>query len=129
MTLLTDDLITKYFNQFRLDVLDKLDHNEFILLFLKFKFSAGSYKTLGPLQKINKGDFDDLLTLYKTILENKSAEYHNTPITRIIFSYIRIPSDKLKSDNSKITDTKKNKKVESYKLYGYNFPSTMDLSQ
>jgi hypothetical protein len=93
------------------------------------KFHSGSFKTLGPLQKIQKGDFDDLLILYKSILESKDDQYHTTPITQIIFSYIVIPSDKLQSEKSKIIDIQKNKKVETYKMFGFKFPSTMDLSQ
>jgi hypothetical protein len=92
------------------------------------KFHSGGYKTLGPLQKVKKIDFDDLLILYKTILENKGEDYHLTPISHIIFSYLLIPSENLKSNKSKITDNKKNRKVDTYKLFGYNFPATMDLT-
>jgi hypothetical protein len=81
------------------------------------------------MQKINKSDFEDLLTLYKTTLEIKDESYHISPITQIIFSYIIIPSDKLISGKSKLIDNKKNKKVETYKMFGFKFPSTMDLSQ
>jgi len=126
--LLTDDLITLYFNQFKKEVLNNLNDNDFFLLFLKIKFHEGGFKTLGPLQKINKSDFDDILTLYKTILESKDEYYLTTPITLIVFSYITIPSDKLTSNKSKITNIKKERKVDTYKLSGYNLPATMDLS-
>jgi hypothetical protein len=45
--LLTSDLITFYFNEFKKAVLDNLKDNDFILLFLKMKFHSDSFKTLG----------------------------------------------------------------------------------
>jgi hypothetical protein len=116
--LLTNDLISLKFNEFKKEILDNLNDNDFILLFFKIRFIDGAYKTLGPLQKIQKSDFDDLLLTYKTILESKDKHYHTTPIDKLIFAYIVIPAEKLQSNNSKLSKPKDRAKVNTYKMFG-----------
>jgi hypothetical protein len=108
-------------------VLDLLNDNQFILLFLKIRQGKGKYKTLDPLQKIKKSDFDDLLNRYENILDIKDEQYHITPIDQLIFSYIIIPADKLKSEKSVISNGEDNKKVEAFKMHGWKLPGTVDL--
>jgi hypothetical protein len=67
------------------------------------------------------------LLLYETILESTDDYYHTTPINQIIFSYILIPENKNYIKESKISDISKNKKIAKFKLYGFNFPTTMNL--
>nr|YP_009522488.1 RNA polymerase [Hygrophorus russula]AXQ02211.1 RNA polymerase [Hygrophorus russula] len=110
--------------------MNKLNKDQFIIILFRIKFTNGNYATLTNLQKINNSQecFNDLLKLYQNTLDIKSEEYNSNEIISIIFSYKIIPQDKLINNKTKIDVKIKQMKVNNYKLYGYNLPTTMDYN-
>lgn len=130
--LLTSHIISKSINTFWTLKLNKLQKDDIILLLFKVRYHDGNYATLAPLQKINNStdSLNKLKELFVDILEFKDEEYKTKPITNIIFTFLVVPFDKDIKREVKITPPLNlNKKYgRSYKLMGYNLPTTMDLS-
>lgn len=110
--------------------MNNLGRKQYVIILFRIKFAEGNYATLTNLQKINnsKNCFEDLLNLYQNTLDIKSEDYHENEITNLIFSYKIIPQDKLKINKPKIIESIKQTKINSYKLYGYKLPATMDYN-
>jgi hypothetical protein len=98
------------------------------MILFRIKFTDGNYATLTKLQKVNNSHFNDLLNLYQEVLDIKSEDYHENEIIEIIFNYQIIPDDKLINNKPKIIKDIKQIKINSYKFFGYNLPSTMDYN-
>jgi hypothetical protein len=106
----------------------KKNDDQYVMFLFRMEYENDLILTLGPQQKINKHDFDQLLNSYIILLQIKDERYKNTPMTNIILSYKIIPKDKLVLKKSKIYDPQlKIKKLPFYTFFGYNLPVTTDL--
>jgi hypothetical protein len=80
-----------------------LSENDLALFIFKIKMDTGLYKTISNLQRINKNSIDKISNILNGDLEIKANEYHTTPVTQIIITYVIIPSEKSKGVKEKIS--------------------------
>lgn len=83
---ITKSLISKYVNDFWIDIVSKLS-NQHIYLAIKFKFNDNHLATLGNMQKLNKEDKDFLIQYIMDLISTKSDTYTTIPIINLIFTY------------------------------------------
>jgi hypothetical protein len=127
--LLTNAIIEGNLVQFWDEVMNKLSDNQFVFFMFKVKYDTGKYKTLNPMQKVNKKDFDLLLGNLIDGLAYKGEEYHINKIVSVNIGYHIIPEDKLVSKESNILKRvikKDNNSNQDFIFGGYNLPNTMD---
>ena len=62
--------------------MNKLDENTFVLISFKLLYSEGDWLTLGPIQRINKNDFNKLLDIFSEFLDHKEEKYKNREIQK-----------------------------------------------
>jgi len=106
----------------------KLMKDQIVYFLFRIKYSGEpngfEYKTLSILQKINKKSFNELLNFYIGTLSIKNEQYYITRIEEIIFTYMIISENKLKSKKTKIGPSlKQQAKIGTLKLSGFNLPA------
>jgi hypothetical protein len=114
----------KVFNTFWNNVVDKLDDNTVVGILFKVHSNGGAVRTLGPLQKVTKGDRSLLNKTLKFYIDLKGDEYSVLDISKITFQYIILGNkDEVNTEISnpypKITN--------SHSFGSYSLPLSTDL--
>jgi hypothetical protein len=73
--------------KFWVSIMNPLEDNQVVYVFLKAKFSDGSIASLSHLQTVNKNMFKELLLILEDYLDLKAENYNNKTISQIIFQY------------------------------------------
>ena len=127
--ILTEKDIELSINGFMNTIFNELSNNQYLLIIFKIKTEDKLHRTISTVQRINKLDKYELLSVFNEYWILKSNNYVQFSITEIHFNYKFI-------DNSfKITSSKINRpenltyNPKLLKCGSFNFPQTMDLFQ
>ena len=127
--ILTEKDIKLAINGFMNTIFNELPNNQYLLIIFKIKTEDKLHRTISTVQRINKLDKYELLSVFNEYWILKSNNYVQFSITEIHFNYKFI-------DNSfKITSSKINRpenltyNPKLLKCGSFNFPQTMDLFQ
>ena len=127
--ILTEKDIKLAINGFMNTIFNELPNNQYLLIIFKIKTEDKLHRTISTVQRINKLDKYELLSVFNEYWILKSNNYVQFSITEIHFNYKFI-------DNSfKITSSKINipenltYNPKLLKCGSFNFPQTMDLFQ
>ena len=127
--ILTEKDIKLAINGFMNTIFNELPNNQYLLIIFKIKTEDKLHRTISTVQRINKLDKYELLSVFNEYWILKSNNYVQFSITEIHFNYKFI-------DNSfKITSSKINRpenltyNPKLLKSGSFNFPQTMDLFQ
>ena len=127
--ILTEKDIKLAINGIMNTIFNELPNNQYLLIIFKIKTEDKLHRTISTVQRINKLDKYELLSVFNEYWILKSNNYVQFSITEIHFNYKFI-------DNSfKITSSKINRpenltyNPKLLKCGSFNFPQTMDLFQ
>ena len=127
--ILTEKDIKLAINGFMNTIFNELPNNQYLLIIFKIKTEDKLHRTISTVQRINKLDKYELLSVFNEYWILKSNNYVQFSITEIHFNYKFI-------DNSfKVTSSKINRpenltyNPKLLKCGSFNFPQTMDLYQ
>ena len=127
--ILTEKDIKLAINGFMNTIFNELPNNQYLLIIFKIKTEDKLHRTISTVQRINKLDKYELLSVFNEYWILKSNNYVQFSITEIHFNYKFI-------DNSfKVTSSKINRpenltyNPKLLKCGSFNFPQTMDLFQ
>ena len=127
--ILTEKDIELSINGFMNTIFNELSNNQYLLIIFKIKTEDKLHRTISTVQRINKLDKYELLSVFNEYWILKSNNYVQFSITEIHFNYKFI-------DNSfKVTSSKINRpenltyNPKLLKCGSFNFPQTMDLFQ
>ena len=127
--ILTEKDIKLAINGFMNTIFNELSNNQYLLIIFKIKTEDKLHRTISTVQRINKLDKYELLSVFNEYWILKSNNYVQFSITEIHFNYKFI-------DNSfKVTSSKINRpenltyNPKLLKCGSFNFPQTMDLFQ
>ena len=127
--ILTEKDIEVAIKGFMNTIINELSNNQYLLIIFKIKTEDKLHRTISTVQRINKLDKYELLSVFNEYWILKSNNYVQFSITEIHFNYKFI-------DNSfKVTSSKINRpenltyNPKLLKCGSFNFPQTMDLFQ
>ena len=106
-----------------------MSNNQYLLIIFKIKTEDKLHRTISTVQRINKLDKYELLSVFNEYWILKSNNYVQFSITEIHFNY-KLIENSLKITSSKINRPENltyNPKI--LKCGSFNFPQTMDLFQ
>ena len=127
--ILTEKDIKLAINGFMNTIFNELPNNQYLLIIFKIKTEYKLHRTISTVQRINKLDKYELLSVFNEYWILKSNNYVQFSITEIHFNY------KLIENSLKITSSKINRpenltyNPKLLKCGSFNFPQTMDLFQ
>ena len=127
--ILTEKDIKLAINGFMNTIFNELPNNQYLLIIFKIKTEDKLHRTISTVQRINKLDKYELLSVFNEYWILKSNNYVQFSITEIHFNY------KLIENSLKITSSKINRpenltyNPKLLKCGSFNFPQTMDLFQ
>ena len=127
--ILTEKDIELSINGFMNTIFNELSNNQYLLIIFKIKTEDKLHRTISTVQRINKLDKYELLSVFNEYWILKSNNYVQFSITEIHFNY------KLIDNSFKITSSKINRpenltyNPKLLKCGSFNFPQTMDLFQ
>ena len=110
-------------------IFNELPNNQYLLIIFKIKTEDKLHRTISTVQRINKLDKYELLSVFNEYWILKSNNYVQFSITEIHFNY-KLIENSLKITSSKINRPENltyNPKI--LKCGSFNFPQTMDLFQ
>ena len=127
-SLLTSKLLTNFIKEFA-NIFDKHPFMaKQIFLLVVVKFESGNYRTLSKACKIGRKDIPKLITVLTQSLRLKADNYHNEPITEIIFRVKNVPKNLISEEP--IIHEDKNPELfnpNTLNIGGYNLPQTMNF--
>ena len=127
--ILTEKDIKLAINGFMNTIFNELPNNQYLLIIFKIKTEDKLHRTISTVQRINKLDKYELLSVFNEYWILKSNNYVQFSITEIHFNY-KLIENSLKITSSKINRPENltyNPKI--LKCGSFNFPQTMDLFQ
>ena len=127
--ILTEKDIELSINGFMNTIFNELSNNQYLLIIFKIKTEDKLHRTISTVQRINKLDKYELLSVFNEYWILKSNNYVQFSITEIHFNY-KLIENSLKITSSKINRPENltyNPKI--LKCGSFNFPQTMDLFQ
>jgi len=154
--IITLDLLTIILNQFKIDVINKLNKDQYIYVLLKLKMHPGSatygggaenneqsiFRSITKMQRVNKESVDILIEVfYESWLVKssgwglQSGDNRIFEIEEVIFSYKILPlfsSIEANINTSKINKIESKSKEKIYddiRFSGYNLPITADYNK
>jgi hypothetical protein len=108
----------------------KLGENQKLIIIFKVCFENNTVRSITTLQEFKVKDLSKMKDIFNTLWLISSNEYHQTPVSHLIFYYKII--DVNKNSKSKIIDITtiyNTKKLETIRIYGQNnLPTTMDIT-
>ena len=85
---LTKPLITEYINKFFIFIFQEIDPNkQYLVLIFRIILSSGNIKTVTKLQKLNRGNKEQLIEYINDKISLVQNSYFSEPINSIIISY------------------------------------------
>ena len=136
--LVSNESILKAMEKLYLEVLSKLDINQYVLIIFKVKVLKGPFRNISYIQRINKLDYKNLCDIFIEFWSIRSLDYHTYVIESIVFSY-KLISMEMNYHESKLNITRtinKNKSLlqengllDSINFGGYSLPCTMDITK
>ena len=127
--ILTEKDIKLAINGFMNTIFNELPNNQYLLIIFKIKTEDKLHRTISTVQRINKLDKYELLSVFNEYWILKSNNYVQFSITEIHFNY------KFIENSFKVTSSKINRpenltyNPKLLKCGSFNFPQTMDLFQ
>lgn len=112
-----------YIVDFWKKVMSKYNPDQVVGVLIKLKFSDGSIKTLGPLQRVNKKGMKELIETLKLHLNLRADDYFSESIEKIEFQYVL-----LKNAQTSLNKPQK-REIKQYRSGSFNLPLTTDLSK
>lgn len=127
--ILTENDIDLAINGFINTIFNELSNNQYLLIIFKIQTEDKLCRTISTMQRINKLDKNELLSVFNEYWILKSNNYAQFSITEIHFNY-KLIDNSLKITKSKINRSENLRyKPELLKCGSFNFPMTMDLFQ
>ena len=127
--ILTEKDIEVAIKGFMNTIINELSNNQYLLIIFKIKTEDKLHRTISTVQRINKLDKYEILSVFNEYWILKTNNYVQFNITEIHFNY-KLIDYSLKIRTSKINRPEKlTYKPNILKCGSFNFPQTMDLYQ
>ena len=116
--------LQKYISQFWISVMSKLDSDQVVAVIIKIILSDGTYKTLGPVQKVTKKDMKELVDTLKLFLNLRANDYSGVEVNKIQIQSILINKNGETSIHKPMTN-----EMRTYKSGNYHLPLSTNISK